>query len=86
LYTFTDKILARLNKDTQKLMISVNKNSSKRQNTANRKIINIPCTTFPSSMVDIVKDEDLMPPPSCSIKPEYDIQYENSNTTRKFFI
>lgn len=68
-------------------MISVNNQSPKRQ-MANRKTINIPSTSLASTMTDIIKDEELMPPPSIAHKPEYVLQCDNSNsiinTTRKF--
>lgn len=55
---------------------------------ANRKTINIPCTSLTSSMSDTVKDKDLMPPPSSIHTQDYGIQCESSNsmdTNRKFF-
>lgn len=68
-------------------MISVNNQSSKRQ-MANRKTIHIPSTSLASTLTDIVKDEELMPPPSSAHKPEYVLQCDSSNsiinTTRKF--
>lgn len=68
-------------------MISVNNQSPKRQMT-NRKTINIPSTSLASTMTDLVKDEELMPPPSSAHKPEYVLQCDNSNsimnTSRKF--
>lgn len=73
-----NKPLARLNKGNQKLMVSANKQTLKRQ-MVNRKIIK--SSTSLGSKV-IIKDEELMPPPSCSIKQEeYFLQCENSNST-----
>lgn len=67
-------------------MISVNNQSPKRQMT-NRKI-NIPSTSLASTMTDIIKDEELMPPPSSTHKSEYVLHCDSSNsiinTTRKF--
>lgn len=68
-------------------MISVNNQSPKRQ-IANRKTINIPSTSLASTMTDIIKDEELMPPPSSAHKHEFVLQCDSSNsitnTTRKF--
>lgn len=69
-------------------MVSVNKQSPRRQIT-NRKTINIPCTSLASTMTDMVKDEELMPPPSSSHKQEFTIHCENINPineNRKFFL
>jgi len=67
-------------------MVSANKQTPKRQ-TANRKIIKTPSSSLASKV--IVKDEELMPPPSCSLKQEYYIQCENADSTinsiRKLF-
>lgn len=37
-------------------------------------------------MTDTTKDEELMPPPSISLKQEYTIQLEDTNSTRKFIL
>lgn len=86
---FTDKLLARLNKGKQKPTTSANNQTPKKQ-TINRKTINIPCcTTVASTISNMVKDEELMPPPSNATKQEYIMQCENTqptiNTTGKYF-
>jgi hypothetical protein len=86
-FIFIDKLLARLNKGNQKFT-PVNNQSPKRQLT-NRKTINIPCTSLTSTMVDLAKDEELMPPPSSALNQEFVIQCDNSdsivNNSRKYF-
>lgn len=77
---------ARLNKGNQKLMVSANKQTPKRQ-TTNRKVTKTSSSSLASNV--IVKDEELMPPPSSSVKPEYYLQCENADSTinsiRKLF-
>lgn len=70
-----NKPLARLNKGNQKLMVSPNKQTPKRQ-TANRKTIK----TSGSSNV-MIKDEELMPPPSSGMNQDYYLQCENPDST-----
>lgn len=69
-------------------MAAVNNQSPKRQ-LANRKTINIPCTSLTSTMADLPKDEELMPPPSSAHKQEFIIHCDNSNSllnnSRKYF-
>jgi len=64
-------------------MVSPNKQTPKRQ-TANRKTIK----TSGSSNV-MIKDEELMPPPSSGMNQEYYLQCENPDSTinniRKLF-
>lgn len=68
-------------------MVSVNKPSPRRQ--INRKTINIPCTSLASMVTDMVKDEELMPPPSSTHQQEFTIHCESINpinTNRKLFL
>ncbi|VVC35359.1 Alpha/Beta hydrolase fold [Cinara cedri] len=73
-----NRLLARLNKGRQKS--SVNSQISKKQ-MANRKTINIPCTSLLTPTTDMAKDEELMPPPSNACKQDYVMQCENSQST-----
>ncbi|XP_029341351.1 KAT8 regulatory NSL complex subunit 3-like [Acyrthosiphon pisum] len=81
------KPLAHLNKGNQKRMVPANKQTTQKQ-TANRKTIKTPSFSMASKV--IVKDKQLMPPPSCSLKQKYkNLQCENANSTinsiRKLF-
>lgn len=80
--------MARLNKGNQKIMVSPNKPTPKRQPT-NRKTIKLPSSSLPFKLENIVKDEELMPPPPTAIKPEIYFPCENSNSAinsiRKLF-
>lgn len=62
------------------MMLSVNNQSPKKQ-MAHRKTINVPCSSLNLSMPDMVKDEELMPPPSRVLTQDYATQCENSNST-----
>lgn len=62
------------------MMVSVNNQSLKKQ-IVNRKSINIPCTSLNSSMTDMVKDEELMPPPSSILTQDYAVKCDNSNSS-----
>ncbi|XP_015363469.1 PREDICTED: uncharacterized protein LOC107161539 [Diuraphis noxia] len=73
-----NKSSARLNKGSQKLMVSANKQTPKRQ-TANRKVTKTSNSSLSSNV--IAKDEELMPPPSSSVKQEYYLQCENADST-----
>jgi len=74
-YFNIDKPLSRINKGNQKLVVSASKQTSKRQ-TGNRKNIK----TQNSKVNAIVKDEELMPPPSCAVKQDDYLQCYNSNS------
>jgi len=68
-------------------MVPVSKKTTQRQ-TANRITIKTPSSPMASKV--IIKDEELMPAPSCSLRQEYkNIQCENPNSTinsiRKLF-
>lgn len=58
-------------------MVSANKQTPKRQ-TTNRKVTKTLSSSLASNV--IVKDEELMPPPS-SVKQEYYLQCENADST-----
>lgn len=61
------------------MMISVNNQSPKKQ-MAHRKTINVPCSSLNLCMTDMIKDEELMPPPSRVLTQDYGTQCENSNS------
>lgn len=67
-------------------MVPANKQTAKRP-TPNRKIIKTQNSSLASKV--IVRDEELMPPPSSSLKQEYYLQCENADSTinniRKLF-